>query len=166
MRTIPPVFNTNRMLVDYTEDYYVSALRQHDQLTHDSFEASKKLAQWKQDMAKRWSQVRIMNVQAGEEGELAVGDSFEVQARVHLGPIDPNEVAVELFHGAVDPHGHIAAGQAEAMACQGETSTDGTYRFVGAIPCIASGQHGYAVRIVPRNPHLPTPYSAGLILWG
>ncbi len=166
MRTIPPVFNTNRMVVDYTEQYYVDAAGRWERLTADNFTAARELAQWRDDMARRWAQVRIMSVQANESRELSVGDSFDVQARVHLGSIRPDEICVELFHGGIDPHGQISVGRGEIMACQGETSTDGTYRFAGAIPCQTSGQHGYAVRIVPKNDNLPNRYEPGLIVWG
>ena len=167
MRTIPPVFNTNRMVVDYLEKYYLRAGERWQHLTKDGMDASKRLAHWKQEMGRRWSQVRIMNVQASENEELAVGDSLEVQARVHLGAITPDEVTVELFYGSIDPqHGQIANGQAEVMSCQGEATTDGTFRYGGAIPCRKSGQHGYAVRIVPHNEDLLNRYAAGLIMWG
>ncbi len=166
MRTIPPMFNTNRMVVEYTEQFYLAAARRWKHLASDGFAAAKRLAQWRESMAKRWSQVRIMGVQASEGEELAVGSKLEVQARVHLGAISPDEIAAELFYGSIDPHGQISEGQAEPMECQGQTTTDGTYRFVGAIPCRRSGQHGYAVRIVPRNPDLPNRVSSGLIIWG
>ncbi len=166
MRTVPPVFNTNRMLVEYTGQYYISAGQRWEKLTKDDFHGAKQLADWKEEMTRRWPQVRIMSVQANEGEELAVGDSLEVQARVHLGPINPDEVAVELYHGALGTHGEIIDGWSEEMECQGETSMDGTFRYMGAIPCRASGRYGYAVRIVPKNADLPNRYAPGLIVWG
>ena len=38
--------------------------------------------------------------------------------------------------------------------------------YSGTIPCRASGQHGYAVRVLPRNPDLANPFETGLITWG
>jgi starch phosphorylase len=166
MKTIPPVFNTNRMLVDYTEQFYLSSIQRWKHLTGEGFAAAKRLSQWRDSMGKRWSQVRIMGVQANEGEELAVGSRLDVQARVHLGPVNPDEVSVELFYGPIDPHGQISDGQSAAMECQGQTTTDGTYRFVGAVPCTRCGQHGYAVRIVPKNADLPNRYVSGLIIWG
>jgi starch phosphorylase len=166
MKTIPPVFNTNRMLVDYTERLYLSSIQRWKHLTAEGFAAAKRLSQWRDSMGKRWPQVRIMGVQANEGEELAVGSRLDVQARVHLGAVNPDEVSVELFYGPIDPHGQISEGQSAPMECQGQTTTDGTYRFVGAVPCVRSGQHGYAVRIVPKNADLPNRYVSGLISWG
>ncbi len=167
MKSIPPVFNTNRMLVDYAEQFYIPSMQRWSHLTADTFTAAKRLSQWRDSMGKRWSQVRIMGVQAASEGEeLSVGTKLEVQARVHLGAVNPEEVAVELYYGPIDPHGQISDGLSEPMECQGQTTTDGTWRYVGALPCTRSGQHGYAVRIVPKNPDLPNRYVSGLIMWG
>jgi len=38
--------------------------------------------------------------------------------------------------------------------------------FSGTISCRSSGQHGFAVRVLPRNPDLANPFETGLITWG
>jgi starch phosphorylase len=43
---------------------------------------------------------------------------------------------------------------------------DGDHLYAGAIPCRTSGLHGYAVRILPHNPDIVTPFVPGLIRWG
>ena len=40
----------------------------------------------------------------------------------------------------------------------------GRYMFVGDIPCRTSGRHGFAVRIVPGNPDMATPFEPGMIV--
>jgi hypothetical protein len=37
--------------------------------------------------------------------------------------------------------------------------------FTGTIPC-RSGQHGFAVRVLPRHGDLGNPYEPGLVTWG
>ena len=41
-----------------------------------------------------------------------------------------------------------------------------TWVFSGAIPCRSSGQHGYAVRVLPHNGDLANPFEPGLVTWG
>jgi hypothetical protein len=41
-----------------------------------------------------------------------------------------------------------------------------TWLFTGRIPCHASGQHGYAVRVLPQNQALANSFEPGLITWG
>ncbi len=38
--------------------------------------------------------------------------------------------------------------------------------FKGTIPCRSSGQHGYAVRVLPKHRDLANPFESGLIVWG
>ena len=33
-------------------------------------------------------------------------------------------------------------------------------------PASSSGQHGYAVRVLPRNADLANPFEPGLVTWG
>jgi len=42
---------------------------------------------------------------------------------------------------------------------------DGKYRFVGQIPCQASGRRGFAIRVLPSHEDLANPHELGLIRW-
>jgi starch phosphorylase len=83
---------------------------------------------------------------------------------VHLGAVKPEDVAVELYHGRVDPHGQLVEGASEVMACRDHIE-NGTYWFNGEVPCHRSGQHGYAIRVVPQHADLMHRFDTGLILW-
>jgi len=41
-----------------------------------------------------------------------------------------------------------------------------SWTFHGTIPCRASGQHGYAVRVLPKHPDLANLFEPGLVVWG
>jgi hypothetical protein len=41
----------------------------------------------------------------------------------------------------------------------------GRHLFIGTVSCKTSGRHGYAVRVVPGNTDLATPFEPGLISW-
>ncbi len=89
---------------------------------------------------------------------------MQVTARVKLGRLNPDDVAVEIYHGRVDSAGNIENGQVQKMAYQQNVGTDGVSLFAGAIPCRISGRHGFALRIMPRHADLVEPYEPGLIL--
>jgi starch phosphorylase len=42
----------------------------------------------------------------------------------------------------------------------------GRWVFSGTIACRSSGQHGFAVRVVPRHKDLANPFETGLVCWG
>lgn len=165
MRTVSPMFSTTRMLKEYANLLYVPAAKRQTQLSKDDFAAAKSLSRWKRDLAQRWGHVRVDEVQANDANELPVGARVGVRAKVHLGEVKPDDVAVELYHGRVDAYGRLVEGHSEAMMCDKHLD-NGTYWFNGEIPCVRSGQHGYAVRVVPRHADLPHRFDTGLILWG
>ncbi len=134
-------------------------------LSRDGFAAAKDLSQWKRALGNQWGEVRIEEVQANDTAELPVGSQVHVRAKVRLGEVKPEDVAVELFHGRVDARGELVEGHAETLECK-QKLDNGSYWFHGQIPCRRSGRHGYAVRVLPRHDDLPHRYDTGLILWG
>jgi starch phosphorylase len=45
------------------------------------------------------------------------------------------------------------------------THVGSSWVFSGSIPCRASGQHGYKVRVLPRNTDLANAFEPGLVSW-
>ena len=72
---------------------------------------------------------------------------------------------MQLFHGLVDNMGEIPKPQTVAMSSGGGCE-DGAWQYTGTIACGASGQHGYAVRVLPRHADLANPFEPGLVCWG
>jgi starch phosphorylase len=165
MRTICPLFNTNRMIQEYAQQLYVPAAHRWRHLTSEAYTHAKGLSTWKHKLAGNWSSVRIDHVEANDAGELPVGSKVQVRARIHLGSVKPDDVAVELYHGRIDPSGQLMEGSAETMSCR-EHVENGSFWFDGQIPCTRSGQLGYAIRVVPKHPDLVHRYDTGLICWG
>jgi starch phosphorylase len=93
-----------------------------------------------------------------------VGGELQVKARVTLGRFSPDDVEVQLFHGLVDSFGNIPKPQTIPMSSDGAAGS--THVFTGAIPCHSSGQHGFAVRVLPRHVDLGNPFEPGLVCWG
>lgn len=164
MRTICPMFNTNRMLEEYSNMLYAPAARRYRQRAANDFGGAKSLAEWKGRLAAAWPKLRIEQVDSNGAPELPVGSKVQVRARVHLDSVKPDDVAVELYYGHVDAHGQLAEGNNQPMKLI-EPAENGSAWYHGEIPCQRSGQHGFAVRVLPRNPELAHPHDTGLILW-
>ncbi len=165
MRSITPMFSTTRMLKEYSTLLYVPAARHERKLAVNGFAPAKALSHWKRDLTQQWSGVRIDEVTANDEKELPVGAQVNVRANVHLGNVRPDDVAVELYHGRVDAYGRLVEGHSETMQIA-ERGENGSYQFQGHIPCHRSGQHGFAVRVIPKHADLVHKFDTGLILWG
>ncbi|MGE5619681.1 MAG: alpha-glucan family phosphorylase [Sphingomonadaceae bacterium] len=159
-----PVFNTNRMVMQYLQEMYLPSSERSRGLIADGMARARALARWKRETRDRWSGVQVLRVEAEVPSEVQVGSLVEVRADVRLGEIRPEDVTVELYHGSVDSNLEIRDGVPIGMICV-ERNGDGTYGYSGAIPCSASGVRGYALRVLPRNEDLSNPYETGLILW-
>jgi starch phosphorylase len=163
--TVAPVFNTSRMVQEYTEKCYSPSAERFRQLTRDGLKGAGELARWRQAVAQAWGNVRVEQVETNAADPMHVGNELEVKARVHLGSLTPQDVEVQLFHGVVDNQGEIPSPHTITMSTNG--SHEGSrWVFQGTIPCRSSGQHGYAVRVLPRHQNLANPFEAGLVCWG
>jgi starch phosphorylase len=112
-----------------------------------------------------WGQVRVDGVDKAPDKALPVGSRIPVRARIRLGPIDPSEVAVELYLGHLDSQGEIAKGVALPMEPAGRTP-EGLHVFeASGVACLESGLHGYTVRVLPYHPDAAKGFLPGLIAW-
>jgi starch phosphorylase len=75
------------------------------------------------------------------------------------------DVEVQLYHGRLDNAGHIPHGATVPMRHNGHA--DGkVWTYTGTIACDTTGQHGFAVRVLPAHPHLASVFEPGLVTWG
>jgi len=166
MATNCAVFNTNRMVQEYTERCYWPSSQRFGTLTADHMHQARALADWRRRVAQLWQGVRVEAVEANGADPLQVGGQLDVKARVHLGAMAPEDVEVQLFHGVVDSLGEIPAPRTAAMSHNGTPRDGEGWVYYGKIPCQGSGQHGFGVRVLPKHTALANPFEPGLIAWG
>lgn len=165
IRTVTPVFNTHRMVKEYTERLYIPAAKSHEDFARENCQAATQLSQWKSKMRKDWLQVRVHDVQVGNQDRqnIPVGESLQVSARVHLGGVDPNHVRVEAYHGEAE-NGGVKNPTVTVLDASGQNG-DGSYIYQGLVPASESGAYGFSVRVVPTHPHLMQTHELRLITW-
>jgi starch phosphorylase len=165
IRSVTPVFNTHRMVKEYTERLYIPAAKSHEDFSRDNCAAATHLSQWKSKMRKDWPQVRIQDVQIGntDRQNIPVGESLQLSARVHLGAMDPKHVRVEVYHGESENGG--IKNPAVTILAESSQNGDGSYVYQGSVPAAESGAYGFSVRVVPTHPHLMQTHELRLITW-
>jgi len=177
IKAITPRFNTHRMVIDYTRKAYAPAVERWRRLSADGMARAGTLADWKSTIKNAWGQLEILEVRMAVDNGggpepfdqkqplLKVGSELRVSALVKLGSISHEDVVVELYHGPVNSWGDIENGSAASMSHQQQAEQPGEHWFEGSVTCRQTGQYGVAVRILPRNDDLASPYEMGLILW-
>ena len=166
IRSVTPVFNTQRMVKEYTEQLYIPAAEAYENFSRDGCGAATQLSHWKTQIRKDWPQVQISEVQVTNKDResISVGESLQISARVHLGAVDPRHVRVEAYHGEVD-NGDLRNPTATVLNQHGKADGDGTYMYQGSVPATESGAYGFSVRVVPTHPGLMQAHELRLITW-
>jgi starch phosphorylase len=164
MRKLAPVFNTNRMVREYTEKFYVPADKRGRALAANGLARSIALAKIKDKLRHEWGGIKIVGVHQSGNGHYRVGDNMQVEALVDLPGIDPADVSVQLYAGPITATGQIGSPQILTMSHTKLIAND-RHLFSGQIDCKTSGRQGFSVRVLPGSPDLATPFEPGLILW-
>jgi len=165
MKTILPNFNTNRMVHEYSEKYYMHAYQNYHKFSEDGFKRARDLAAWKKNVREKWSKASIRELIFGEEKEVVVGSRIKVRAIIDLGELAPEDVLVELYFGSLNPAGEIIEGAALPMHMVEKQERSG-YAYEGQMLCLKSGQFGFTVRMIPAHPQQVRKFEPGLITWG
>ena len=164
IHTICPVFNTYRMVQEYSDRCYIPCSIRRLELIGNDWARARELAQWKERMQALWGQVNFVSVDSGPREGLPFGSSLQVTAEVHLGELTSSDVTVEVFHGDLDPQGQVPAGKTVEMTCTKDLG-NGTYRFEGAFRCEKTGQQGFCVRVIPNHADLAQKHETALVTW-
>ena len=78
--------------------------------------------------------------------------------------MSPAELNVQLYAGRIGARGQIERPQTIAMQHAKALASD-RHVYVGRIDCRTSGRQGFAIRVLPGNKDLATPFEPGLIIW-
>jgi len=157
-------FSSHRMVQEYAREMYFPAASRFDRLASDECRVARELAVWLDKVRQGWDQVRITAIESDASDGLPVYTDLNVRAQVHLGPLSPQDVVVQIYYGAIDPQERLADYNIADMSATQETE-EGQYLYTGTIGCGRSGLQGYTVRILPSHPDLNDPHIPGLVFW-
>ncbi len=164
IRTIGPVFNTYRMVQEYTDRCYIPSGQRRNALRANKRAGARALAAWKQRVQAHWPQVSIVHVESGPSENLPVGTNLTVTADLQLGELTSADVTVEVYFGQLNADGQIMDGVSSEMAAA-PGMKNGLSRFEGSIKCDRTGQLGFTVRAIPNHDDLAQKHETALITW-
>ncbi len=174
MMVIAPMFNTDRMVTEYTEKYYVTGSRRYTELAAQQYAEARTYAKRKAELVRGWSQIRVSaeiasDVAMGSEMYSApVKQAIDVRAQVYLGSLKPSDVIVEIYAQELkNTNGALPAVARFPMELTGKEKVDGleVHVYKGALSMGESGEHGFTVRVIPNDPKLFHPQELGLVRW-
>jgi starch phosphorylase len=186
MASVLPHFNSERVLRDYLQNFYVPAARQGRSLAADDFRVARDLAAWKQKVAAAWQGVQLKAVGAATQ-EAMFNEPVELTVEVELNGLAPTDVRVEcVVHRALGSELTVpVVGYVDSRRPQtGTTYIDGETVLLDVFQPVPqqlseppssvcryqlqfcppwAGALLYEIRAVPQHPHLPHLYELGLM---
>ena len=164
MRRLCPVFNTNRMVAEYTERFYLPGCHRYRRLSENRAARGKALVDWRHRMGQNWKDVQVLEGRCEESETPSVGSMLKVTAKVRLGEIASADVEVQAYYGELDADRQIREGKAVPLSVEKELEK-GVYSYRGELPSEHSGLCGFSIRVVPFHPDAILPYELPLITW-
>ncbi|MDR1127322.1 MAG: alpha-glucan family phosphorylase, partial [Treponema sp.] len=164
MKQIGQSMSSHRMLMDYSNQFYFPALKNYRTMTRDGYTEAKSIAAYMTKLNQAWNQLKIINIESSVKPVMQRGDSLTVKASIDLASLTPDEIKVELYHGAISSkNGRIENAHRSEMKPLGNEGS--VYRYQVRIECADTGIQGHTVRILPKHDALIHPYRTGLIKW-
>ena len=162
MKRLSPVFNTNRMVTQYAERFYIPSAKRHAALKANGGEKLSSIVDWRRHIRKSASQVRITHVQA-EDSEIRVGSKIRVKVSVFLGELPKEYVRVQICSGSLNAEGAIIKGVVSEMERVEASGMEQQYE--GTVECTESGSCGFSVRVIPYHPDVLIPFEQPAVIW-
>ncbi len=156
MSQLTPRYSSNRMLLEYVEDYYRPGADLARRRGADGAGAAHALRVWHEQLARLWPQIHFGAPQA-----LGDGAARRMRVAVYLGDVPAGDVRVELYADADGAHApeHIVMSRGEAVV-----GAHNGYFYEAALPGPRPAAH-YTPRAVAQHGQDLLPSEVGLIAW-
>lgn len=156
MARLTPLFSTNRVVRQYTEEHYLSAASDFKDRAKNQGALGVDLVKWKAEVAKRWSMLRFGSATvAQQDGQFL----FDVQ--VYLDDLDPEAVNVELYSEEQNGNAPVRHPMNRGERLVG--SVNG-FVYTAHIPATRPAAD-YSPRVIPHHAGAFVPMEAPFILW-
>jgi glycogen phosphorylase len=156
MTRLTPVFSTNRVVRQYTEEHYISAANAFRNRAAAQGSLGAQLLKWESELAEYWPKLHFGSAKVTHSGQ---EDVFEVQA--FLDDLDPDSVSVELY--AESREGHPRVRQPMNRGERLSDSVNG-FMYTARIPAIRPAAD-YTPRLIAQREGAIVPLEAPYILW-
>jgi len=156
MARLTPLFSTNRVVRQYTEEHYLSAASAFKERAKNQGAIGVDLLNWQTQIAKHWPTLRFGSATVEQkEGQLLF------QAQVYLNDLDPDSVRVELYAEGLDGNTPFRHPMNRGDRLVG--SANG-FMYTARIAANRTAAD-YTPRLIPQHSRALVPMEAPFILW-
>jgi starch phosphorylase len=149
LATIPPVFNTDRMVTEYKDRAYVPLALRGTSLAREGAGSARELSARNARVRRGFGEIRIRAAHMADLAGLRVGDLVDVKVEVELGSLTSEDVSVELVFGHQNGPDDLRNRTILVLDPAGE-GEGGSRIFEGAYRIDRSGGFGCGIRVRAR----------------
>ena len=159
-------FNTHRMIRDYTENYYLNAMKYREEISKDNFQLAQDFAAWKEKVLKNWKNIRINpKIDTSEViTTLSVGTKIRLSANIYLGELKPDEIQAQIFVGYLNEDDEIDKYYTSPMKYK-KQDIGNEYFFEGEYILPEEGRISYTVRVIPNPDKIMGKQFLPIVKW-
>ena len=162
--SIVAVFNTQRMIKEYNEDFYIPAGENYRYLSSENYKNIKEFVKWKDNIRKNFNKININEIKFDEASVYKISDDINVSVELNLGEIDPKDINISVFVGRIVGDNDLIEPETKPLV-KYEQIDNSNYKFTGDISCIKTGNFGFKIRITPEHKLMSNPYELNLVKW-
>jgi len=156
MARLTPVFSTNRVVRQYTEEHYIpAATAYHERAANDGARAAELVA-WNAELAEHWPKLRF-----GSAIVEHLPDQYRFHVQAFLDDLDPDDVMVEVY---ADAQNGDAPLRHQLLRGEHLVGSANGFTYSAVVPA-ARPVADYTPRLVPCHTGAFVPLEASFILW-
>jgi starch phosphorylase len=159
--TLLPRYNSERMVGEYLERFYIPASRRGRQFHDNNFKLAKDVSAWKRRVRPAWPSVAL-RAREMPQRLMNFGDKVRFTVGLRLDGITPEDVVVELL---IAPASRDLGRQPVAHQFKHSGQKDGEHVFTLDLEPELCGKLEYRIRAYPYHPALSHRFEMGLMKW-
>ncbi len=162
MKSIIPNFNSERMLSDYINNFYLPAIQRSKVICSDQNKITE-LTNWKQKALATWPQVSL-SLTPGNQLQAKQGELFTLHIDANLSSLTKDDVIVECIIS--DHENKVLSDNCHAFELTADGEADnGKQRYKLECKAMMSGQKHIKFRIYPYHNLLCHKFELGCMTW-
>ena len=159
-------FTMNRQLIDYEDRFYNKLAARKREIVEGDYRMAREIAAWKRKVSAAWNDVKVVDVQRVkiDNEAIYVGETYRFGVTLNIADLNPEDIGIELVLAKQIVGGQsvnvIETTELERTGVEGKLVTY-TLDYSPA----KTGTFDMALRVFPKNPHLPHRMDFALVKW-
>ncbi|MDR0421162.1 MAG: alpha-glucan family phosphorylase [Prevotellaceae bacterium] len=157
-------FTTNRMLIDYEQNFYNKLAERHSTFVKNDYKKARYIAEWKRNMNREWDNIKIISADKLDTAKetIMLGRKYDLEIILNIGLLKPEDVGIEIVF-AENKNSKITVCRTQEFEIENSEGNVVTYKTKIEMDMPGIYMSGY--RIFPKNPLLPHRQDFNLVKW-